>query len=986
MTDYQHYIAASRYARFLPNEKRRETWSETVTRYVDFFYEKHPDIFPKDEIYQNIYQLNVMPSMRALMTAGKALERDHAAGYNCAYIAIDDPRAFDECMYLLMCGAGVGFSVERQAVGKLPMVSEDFHNTPTEIRVKDSKIGWASALRELIAMLYSGQIPSWDLSAVRPAGSPLKTFGGRSSGPGPLDELFKNVVRIFKNAAGRRLQSIECSDIMNHIGATVVVGGVRRSAQISLSNLSDDRMRNAKTGQWWVDNAQRALANFSAAYTEKPEIGIFMQEWKSLYDSKSGERGIFNRAGAITKMKKLGRRDYQKYEHMYGGSNPCCVSGDMLICTNQGNKFVKDLVDIPFSFTLNNTTYSSNGFWFTGEKPVYKITTSRGYSVTATEDHRIMLSDNTWIPLGDLEIGDTLKLYHQDSNDIIIDSNQFDKGWIIGEVWGDGGHNPDKYNTYVCFWGDNKEFLSDLSYSIISKFDVNYNSPIKSRGPVYNKRNNTLLVQKKALTEFITPYLSKKTKNILPKLETENLSLIAGFISGVFDADGTITGNLSNGIQLQLSQSKFDDLQKIQQMLLCFGIVSSIRKMNNKLCSMLPDGKGGRKEYNIKPQYRLDISRDCVEIFAKYIGFKDPTKSKKLIDLCSAKIKTPYSSRYESMVTNIEYIGIVPVYDCNVPEIELFSCNGIIVHNCEIFLRSAGFCNLTEVVIRPTDTLDDLLKKVEIATIMGTFQSSLSNFRYLRTIWKKNTEEERLLGVSLTGIMDHSILSKVSTEAINWLETMKSHAINTNKIWAEKLNINQSVAVTTTKPSGTVSQLVDSSSGIHPRYAHHYIRTVRSDKLDPIGMFLKDQGIPCENDITKPEKTWVFSFPIKSPPYSRIASEITAIEQLEHYLMFYRHWAEHTVSITVYVREHEWLDVGAWVYSHFDEIGGISFLPYSDHIYQQAPYQPISEEKYNELLQTIPKVQWDQFNVDEHEDKTEGAQQYACSGGMCELI
>jgi ribonucleoside-diphosphate reductase alpha chain len=628
MNDYQRYIAASRYARFLPDQNRRETWEETVSRYCGFWKEKYPKIFPETKIYNYIHNLEVMPSMRALMTAGKALDRDNAAGYNCAYVAVDDPRAFDETMYLLMCGCGVGFSVERQAVSKLPTVSEEFHETETVIKVRDSKIGWATAYKELVAMLYSGQIPKWDLSALRPSGAPLKTFGGRSSGPGPLDELFKHTVRIFKGAAGRKLQTIECHDLMNHIASAIVVGGVRRSAQISLSNLSDDRMRNAKTGQWWIENNQRSLSNNSVAYTEKPEIGAFMEEWLSLYNSKSGERGIFNRQGALKKIKSLGRRDAKKAEEQFLGANPCC----------------------------------------------------------------------------------------------------------------------------------------------------------------------------------------------------------------------------------------------------------------------------------------------------------------------------------------------------------------------EIFLRSSGFCNLTEVVIRPEDDLQALMDKVEAATIMGTFQSSLTEFRYLRNIWKKNAEEERLLGVSLTGIMDHPILSKTTDIAAGWLREMRDHAIGVNKIWADKLGINQSVAITTVKPSGTVSQLVDSASGIHPRYSKFYVRTVRSDKTDPIGIFLKEEGIYCEDDVMKPDKTWVFHFPTKAPDTAVTVPDVSALQQLEHYLMYYKNWSEHTVSITVYVKECEWMDVGAWVYSHFDDVGGISFLPYSEHNYQQAPYQPISAEEYSVWLEKTPKIDWSKFNINEHSDNTTGSQQLACSGGMCELI
>lgn len=617
----------SRYARFLPKEERRETWEETVTRYCDFWNEKHGDVFPYDKIKTAIYDLEVMPSMRALMTAGKALDRDNAAGYNCAYLAVDDPRAFDECMYLLMAGCGVGFSVERQCIAKLPSVAEEFFDATTVITVRDSKIGWASSLRELIALLYVGQVPTWDTSLLRPAGAPLKTFGGRSSGPGPLVELFTQVVRIFRNAAGRKLTSIECHDIMNWIGSTIVAGGVRRSAQISLSNLSDDRMRNAKSGQWWVDQPQRALANNSAVYTEKPDMGIFMDEWKSLYASKSGERGIFNRQSAVKKMKEGGRRDWKKYEDSNGGCNPCA----------------------------------------------------------------------------------------------------------------------------------------------------------------------------------------------------------------------------------------------------------------------------------------------------------------------------------------------------------------------EIFLRSNGFCNLSEVVIRENDSLPEIIEKIRIATIMGTFQSSLTNFRYLRAAWRKNAEEERLLGVSLTGIMDHPVLSQVSAEAKEWLKQMKTAAVMENAVWAAKLGINASVAITTCKPSGTVSQLVDSASGIHGRFSQYYIRTVRSDKTDPIGIFLKDQGVDCEDDVSKPEHNWVFSFPMHAPAHARMASDMTALEQLDHYMMFYKYWVEHTVSITVYVRENEWLEVGAWVYKNFDEIGGISFLPYSDHTYKQAPYQAIDEEVYAKLMLTYPSIDWNLFNVNEHSDTTVGSQTLACAGGFCEL-
>lgn len=623
-TQLQQYIHLSRYARWLENENRRETWEETVSRYTNFFAGRFPDLYPAERINESIRTLRTMPSMRALMTAGPALAKDEMAGFNCSYVAIDHVRAFDEILYILMCGTGVGFSVERQFINNLPTVSEDFHQSDTLITVRDSKIGWASAFRELIAMLYNGQIPKWDVSKVRPAGAKLKTFGGRASGPKPLVDLFNFTVDLFKRAAGRKLTSVECHDLVCKIADIVVVGGVRRSALISLSNLSDDRMRMAKSGRWWETEPQRALANNSAAYTERPDMEIFLKEWQALIESKSGERGIFNRVAAKKKAAEFGRRDPN---HEFG-TNPCG----------------------------------------------------------------------------------------------------------------------------------------------------------------------------------------------------------------------------------------------------------------------------------------------------------------------------------------------------------------------EIILRSAGLCNLTEVVIRAGDTLEDLMDKVEVATIMGTFQSTLSNFRYVRSVWKKNQEEERLLGVSMTGIMDHEVLSKPSEQAAQWLTQLREHAVKVNAEWAEKLGINPSVAITTVKPSGTVSQLVDSASGIHPRYSKYYVRTVRADKKDPLAQFMRAEGFPVEDCVMKPETTDVFSFPVKAPDYAVLRNDMSAIQQLEHYLMFKRFWCEHNPSITVYVRNHEWLAVGDWVYNHFDDIGGVSFLPYTDHVYQQAPYTECSAEEYEALVAKMPTVDWSKLQEFEKEDSTTGTKELACTAGACEII
>lgn len=621
--DFKKYIHKSRYARWLPELGRRETWEETVKRYCDFWQSRFPNDFPYSQVYTAILNQDVMPSMRALMTAGPALERDNVAGYNCSYIPIDDVRAFDEIMFILMNGTGVGYSVERQDINKLPDVAENFHSSETVIKVADSKQGWASAFRQLISLLYAGQIPKWDTSAVRPAGTRLKIFGGRASGPAPLEDLFNFTVSVFTKAAGRKLSSVECSDIICKTAEVVVVGGVRRSALICLSNLSDERMRNYKNGQWWVDDKQRALANISAAYTEKPEAETFIKEWLALIESKSGERGIFNRVAARKQAERTGRRDINQAF----GTNPCG----------------------------------------------------------------------------------------------------------------------------------------------------------------------------------------------------------------------------------------------------------------------------------------------------------------------------------------------------------------------EIILRPLGFCNLTEVIVRNDDTFESLENKVRLATVLGTFQSTLTNFKYLRKKWQQNAEEERLLGVSMTGIMDHPQLKNVDHVTAEMLNTLKQTAITTNKEWASKLGINTSAAITTVKPSGTVSQLVDSASGIHPRHSQYYIRTVRADVKDPLAKFLQDSGVPHEEDMFN-KNNLVFSFPIKAPDNCVTRHDVSALRQLEHYLMFQQYWCEHNPSITVYVKDNEWLDVGAWVYKNLDRLGGVSFLPHSDHIYPQAPYQDLTKEQYETALSKFPKLDWTKFDSYEFDDATLNMHELACVGGICEIV
>ena len=630
MTPYQEYIGKSRYSRYLDDKGRREHWPETVNRYFDFMskhlQDKHNYTLTqplRDELQKAVTQLEVMPSMRSIMTAGDALERQNVAGYNCSYLPIDDPKAFDEAMYILLCGTGVGFSVEQKYVSKLPEIPVDLYNSGTVINVKDSKEGWAKALRQVLALLYAGEIPKWDVSAVRPAGARLKTFGGRASGPQPLEDLFKYVVNKFKLATGRKLTSLEAHDILCKVGEVVVVGGVRRSAMISLSDLSDDRMAHAKAGNWWDGNGQRALANNSAIYEVKPDVGKFMREWSSIYESHSGERGIFNRYASELQAAKSGRRE-------------------------------------------------------------------------------------------------------------------------LGKEW---GTNP-----------------------------------------------------------------------------------------------------------------------------------------------------------------------------------------------CS-----------------------------------------------EIILRPYQFCNLSSVIVRSDDSVDTLRNKVRLATILGTFQSTMTNFPYLRKVWQTNTEDERLLGVSMTGILDNALLNDPDDAYLpTILEDFKDVAIATNAEFADAIGINRSAAITAIKPEGTVSQLTGTASGIHPQHSQYFIRRVRSDNKDPLTDFLKAQGFPSEACVMKPDSTTIFSFPMRVEEGAVLREDLNAIKHLRLWLLFQRHYCEHKPSVTISVTETEWPEVGAWVWNNFDEITGVSFLPMDGGTYRQAPYEAMTEEEYHAMVAAMPAgIDWDKLV--EGTDNVEGAQTLACTAGACEI-
>ena len=996
-TDYQKFIHISRYARWSDSLGRRENWEETIDRYFNFIEANllrtnnyKLDSKLRKELSDAVLNLEIMPSMRALMTAGPALERDNIAGYNCSYVPVNHIRSFDEILYVLMCGTGVGFSVERQFVNELPIVNEHFEKSDTTIVVNDSKSGWARALRELIAMLYAGQIPSWDVSKVRPAGARLKTFGGRASGPGPLEDLFRFSIRMFQNAAGRKLTSIECHDLVCKIADIVVVGGVRRSALISLSNLTDDRMRNAKSGAWWEDNIQRALANNSVCYTEKPEMSSFMEEWLSLYNSKSGERGIFNRESAKKHVARNGRRDVD----WDFGTNPCCFVGSTFIHTIDGPCRI-DEIDDETHMIVDGKIVAASKPWSVGIKPTYRLHTDEGFYIDITGEHKFETSYGTKVEAKNLVNGQRLNIHNHRAMSDWIGEGTFEHGLTVGHFLGDGTANYTDARGYVSSArlavyegdGDTMTMKKALS-SAIATLDPPRRSDASDWRPAINNRQEHLSIRH----EWVEGYVAlEKGKYALPSVETTSGAFHRGFLRGLFDADGHIEGTPEKGFSVRLGQSSLQTLQIAQRMLLRLGIKSVIRDAKDAGSCLMPDGKGGLAEYETKHSFRLIISSSDVVQYANEVGFTHSDKAEKLanvIEILESSPRGAYKTKFVVRFSHLEPLGEQEVYDMEArDERHVLDANGFVASNSEIILRPYQFCNLTEVVVRAEDNPKDIERKIRLATILGTFQATMTDFKYLRKIWRDNTEEERLLGVSLTGILDNKFMAYRSESLNDALVGFREMAVKTNAEFAKKLGINQSTSITCVKPSGTVSQLVDSASGIHARHAEYYIRRVRGDKKDPLTQFMIDSGIPCEDDVTNSENIAVFSFPMKSPEGAVLRDDLTALDQLELWKTYQIEYTEHKPSITVSVKEHEWMGVGSWVWENFDHVSGVSFLPHSDHTYRQAPYEEIDKVAYETMLAVMPvSIDWSRLAEYEYEDNTEGVQTLACSSGACEIV
>ena len=981
--NYENFIAVSRYARWREKDNRRETWGESVDRYVDFMIDhvkKNYDVAVEpslvEEIRANIFSRNVMPSMRALMTAGPALARDNVAGFNCSFLPVNSPRSFDEAMYILMCGTGVGFSVEAKYIAELPPVSEHFERSNTVIAVEDSKSGWARAYRELLALLWQGQIPEWDVSKVRPRGARLKTFGGRASGPEPLEDLFKFSIKIFTNAAGRHLKPIEAHDLMCKVGDIVVVGGVRRSALISLSDLEDFEMAKSKAGTWWESEGQRRLANNSAVYNTKPSIGQFLREWGFLYESNSGERGIFNKEGIQRHASSSGRRDGSKA----AGTNPC-LSADSWVITDLGPRRIADIIDTPTQLALDGELNVSSGFFWTGKKNVYNLKLDNGMSVKATLDHKFMTSSG-WKQLSEITVADSVRLSVNKNTSWSGEGGE-DEGYIIGLLVGDETFGS---NACIDIW-DNGDNLLDRASEALTNIGITPNFTICTQvGEVKKWRMSSVEITRLAAQFGVV----KGAKLVNPLIEFASSDFYSGFLRGYFDADGSMQGNRSKGLSVRLSSSDEQNLLGTQRMLSRLGVLSKVY-VNRRQAQfrMLPDSDRELTPYECRANHELIISRDAIKEFSLRVGFGSTAKSKRLADALTGSRDLYKTSSY-SQVSSISYSGLEDVYDAQVPNINAFDANGLYTHNCgEIILRDYQFCNLTEVIIRPEDTQETLARKVELAAIIGTWQSSLTNFKYIRKIWKDNSEEERLLGVSLTGQFGNELTSgkKGMDELISALETWRSKAISANSEWAGIMGIQASAAITTVKPSGTVSQLTGVSSGMHPWHDKQYLRTVRCDSKDAMAEFLKDSGVYWEPDAMSPETSLVFYFPIKAPEGAVTRDELTAIQHLEIWKVYKKHWTEHNPSITVSVREHEWIDVAAWVYDNWEDVGGIAFLPYSDHVYKQAPYTQVSAEEFADWEKKNPtSIDWSALSFYETEDGTTGSQELACSAGSCDVV
>lgn len=959
-------VVFNKYAKHIPELHRRETWEEICDRNMQMHIKRFPEL--RDTI-ENVYEQyvltrKILPSMRSMQFAGKPIEISHSRVYNCAYVPMDNIIAFSEMMFLLLGGTGVGYSVQSRHVSKLPVITGPSSKT-RRFLIGDSIEGWADTIKVLLkAYTQNKSEPVFDYRDIRPKGARLITSGGKAPGPDPLRLCVEHLRSILNGAIGRQLKTIEVHDMACHIADAVLAGGIRRAAMIAGFDCDDMDMLSCKSGMWWELNPQRGRANNSVILDrETITEAQFLNLWEKVKFSGAGEPGFY----------WTNDKDYF--------TNPCCVPGDQLVETDQGLKTVQSLVGVPFNAIIDGEAYHSAGFWSTGEKPVYQVTTARGYTFKATDDHKIMTADGEWVTVGELQTGDLVKINNTRTGVVTKRSEQdqldFNRGYILGSVWGDGGHNPLKYPSYMQFWGDEQETMAQKVADMARSIGVS----------VYvtkNAHGDYTRVSSRSLTSFVQQYLEDSTKDIKPELMVANHHIQAGFISGAFDADGSCSGNTKgNGIQLQLAQSKYDDLVNIQRMANNLGIVTTVRKLNDAHQSLLPDGQGGMKLFDVKPQYRLDVGRDNVEMFAERVGFGQPSKQDRLETLIESKTKSAYRTNYSSQVTDISLVGIEEVFDCTVDVVHAFSCNGVVVHNCEISLRPFSFCNLTEVNVSDVSDQNDLNERVRAAAIIGTLQASYTNFHYLRDVWKETTESDALIGVGMTGIGSGAILGLDLEQAAEIVR-------QTNAEFASKIGINTAARTSTIKPSGTSSCVVGSSSGIHAWHNDYYIRRMRVGKNEALYNYLKTHFPTMVEDCAfKPHIEAVVSIPQKAPDGAILRTE-SAIDLLERVKKFNIEWVRkghnrgpnfNNVSCTISLRESDWGPVGDWMWANREHYNGISVLPYDGGTYKQAPFEDCSKDVFDEMSKHLSAI--DLTRVVEIDDNTDLSGELACAGGAC---
>jgi intein/homing endonuclease len=984
-TALQKFQFFDKYSRFNYELGRRETWIETVDRSVDYLYELAGSRLPAEtyeRIRRGILEMRAMPSMRLLAMAGPAARRNNVTIYNCSYQPVESIDSFVEALIISMSGCGVGYSVESHYIENFPRVKRQLGAEPLSFVVEDSAEGWAEALRFGLETWFEGGDVRFDLSLLRPAGSPLKTKGGRASGPEPLRVMLEFIRARTLKRQGSFLRPIDAHDMMCAVGNAAVSGGVRRTAMISLFDYDDDEMRLCKSGDFERDNSQRWNANNSAIWHHDSLTQTeFVRRFLEMIDSGRGEPGIFNRQASVEMRPE--RRQAAEF-----GTNPC-VTGDTWVLTDHGPRQVADLIGEQHTTVIDGQHYPTTaaGFWETGVKPVLHLITREGYTLRLTANHNVLAvpyisrktERTTWVEAGTLQPGDKIKLHNHRELQWEGDGT-FDEGWLLGSLVGDGTF--DARTAKLTFWGEQRAQMAERALSIIRQ-TLNARADLTGYDQAEHDRT---IIQSAALRDLAADHgIYRGMKTITPLLEQTSSAFHRGFLQGLFDADGAVIGTQHKGVSVRLAQSDPVLLEGVQRMLLRLGITATLYR-NRRPAGMrrLPDGHGSYQEYLCQADHELVIANDNLQVFAEAIGFSEPHKQQRLTNKLDGYARSLNRERFVATVERIEADGEEMVYDCSVPDAHAFDANGLYVHNCgEIVLRPWQFCNLTAAVARADDTFESLRDKVEVATLIGTIQSLATHFPGLRPMWQHNCEEERLLGVDITGQMDSPTAQDAQVK-----EQLRHIAIDVNRQTAQALGVNQSAAVTCVKPSGNSSQFLNCASGLHARWAPYYIRNIRVAATSPLFKVLRDAGVPMdpENGQTPEDaNTWVVHFPVKSPEGATTRNERTAVQQCDFWLQNKLHWTEHNPSVTITYRPEEIIDLIKWVWEHRDVIGGMAFLPAFDANYAQMPYVEITREEYERLVAAFPDIDFSKIYRYEDKDLTNAAQELACSSGRCEV-